>query len=103
MKQIFKAFFLLIASIAISCNKTDSVMLETNTAKLTAEDAKKEFAIILSKAVADNNDLRHFIKDEALQRFDRDNDVFFRTLRIKLYQRALLSEKFFLAILTLID
>ena len=89
MKQIFKAFFLLIASIAISCNKTDSVMLETNTAKLTAKDAKKEFAIILSKAVADNKDLRHFIKDEALQRFDRDNDVFYPYVKDKVVSEGL--------------
>lgn len=89
MKQIFKAFFLLIASIAISCNKTDAVMLETNTAKLTAEDAKKEFAIILSKAVAANKDLRHFIKDEALQRFDRDNDVFYPYIKDKVVSEGL--------------
>lgn len=89
MKQIFKAFFLLIASIAISCNKTDSVMLETNTDELTAEDAKKEFAIILSKAVADNKDLRHFIKNEAIQRFDCDNDVFYPYIKDKVVSEGL--------------
>ena len=46
-------------------------------ASLTPQEAMEEFAVILSKAVADNEPLRFFIKEQALLCFDNDYDVFY--------------------------
>lgn len=63
----------------IGCTKetglTESRSQENVT--LDAETAKSEFAKILSKAVLDNEELRSFLKKEALKQFDKDYDVFY--------------------------
>lgn len=40
-----------------------------------------EFAIVLSKAVVDNPELRKFIKEEALRKVDNDHDVFYNFIK----------------------
>ena len=41
------------------------------------QDAYKDFAVIFSKAIAEEQSLRDFIKTEALEMYDFDYDVFF--------------------------
>jgi len=43
--------------------------------------AKQKFAIILSKAVSDNAQLRSFIQNEALKKVDNDYDVFYHFVK----------------------
>ena len=79
---------LAVVSLLISCNtmideNADFTLLETKAIDLTPEDAQREFAIILSKAVCENSSLRHFIQDEALKEFDNDLDVFYPLLKDK--------------------
>ena len=47
-------------------------------------NAQKEFAIILSKALCSDPDMRSFVKQEALQRFDNDYDVFYPKVKDEL-------------------
>lgn len=51
------------------CCSSDSV-LENNV-------SLKNFASVLSKAVYENKELRLFIKEQALEQFDKDYDVFY--------------------------
>lgn len=48
------------------------------------QNAQKEFAIILSKALCSDPDMRSFVKQEALQRFDNDYDVFYPKVKDEL-------------------
>lgn len=48
-----------------------------NIQKLDAATAQQTFAVILSKAVYGSQELRNFIRTEALKQFDRDYDVFY--------------------------
>ena len=49
----------------------------TDISSKTLFNPSEEFSIILSKALHDNEDLREFIKNEALIQFDKDFDVFY--------------------------
>ena len=57
------------AEITDVCCSSDSV-LENNV-------SLKNFASVLSKAVYENKELRLFIKEQALEQFDKDYDVFY--------------------------
>lgn len=45
---------------------------------------KEQFAVILSRAVYENEDLRDFLKEEALKLYDNDQDVFYPLLKNKM-------------------
>ncbi len=64
---------------ATSCEKGG-----TNDSPKTLFNPSEEFSIILSKALHDNEDLREFIKNEALAQFDKDFDVFYPFVKDKL-------------------
>ena len=75
---------LILLAIAISmiagCTKEQFDSTEYSTqpvSKQEQENAIKDFSAILSQAVAENKDLRTFIKETALQQFDMDYDVFY--------------------------
>ena len=81
-----KHFIKLQAIIAImlfiaSCQKDNNLYIEnapgTNVETIDALEAEQQFAIILSRAVAANESLRSFLKEQALQQFDNDYDVFY--------------------------
>ena len=60
---------------AIGCSKTS---FTSKDECLEIEDKPAvEFAKILSKAVFDSKEMRSFIKEQSLQQFDRDFDVFY--------------------------
>ena len=44
---------------------------------LTSLEAEQKFAVLLSKAVSNSQDVRTFIKEEAIKRFDNEYDVFY--------------------------
>ena len=76
-----KHFIKLQAIIAImlfiaSCQKDNNLYIEnapgTNVETIDALEAEQQFAIILSRAVAANESLRSFLKEQALQQFDND-------------------------------
>lgn len=69
-------FFAVSAILALACSKK----LEQTSALPdleTQESAQIEFAKILSKAVYADEDLRVFLKEEAIKQFDNDYDVFY--------------------------
>lgn len=71
---------------ALSCKKNGSGEAEIESLRsnqLKAESAKEQFAVILSKAIEKDADLREFIKNEALLQFDKDFDVFYPLVKEK--------------------
>lgn len=64
-------------ALAASCTKTIQQDSFAQDKVLNEKQALEEFAVILSDAVADNEEMREFIKEEALKRFDKDYDVFY--------------------------
>lgn len=73
--------------ISFSCDKKAIESTETNQSlNYNSNNIEKlklynEFAILLSKAVIDNSDLRLFIKDVALRKVNNDNDVFYHFVK----------------------
>ena len=62
----------------VSCQEKENIIVsDDNYVELDSESAKQEFAVILSKAVYENEALREFLKSEALTQFDKDYDVFY--------------------------
>ena len=72
----FAALFIVALSV-ISCSKSEKEVTPSSKNKLTEQEALEDFAIILSKTVTGNEEMRVFLKEEALKEFDRDNDVFY--------------------------
>ena len=72
MKKVL--FLTAVFLVLLSCTKQDSSF--TNQAN-NKEAYLERFAIILSKAAFENEDLRHFLKEQALKQFDMDYDVFY--------------------------
>ena len=54
--------------------------------QLTTAEAQTKFAKILSKAVSNSEDVRRFLKEEAMTYFDNDNDVFYPFVKDKIVQ-----------------
>lgn len=74
----------------LSCTQDDNLFVEGNTVdvsvqpELTMAEAQTKFAIILSKAVSNSEEVRRFLKEEALAYFDNDNDVFYPFVKDKI-------------------
>lgn len=64
-----------LAMFCISCSKTTN--FECDTSINDSYSAAESFSMILSKATYENEDLRLFIKQKALEQFDKDYDVFY--------------------------
>lgn len=64
-------------ALVASCTKTIQQDSFAQDKVLGEKQALEEFAVILSDAVADNEEMREFIKEEALKQFDKDYDVFY--------------------------
>lgn len=76
MKRFF--LFLIGSLLMISCQEKETIIVsDDDYVELDSESAKQEFAVILSKAVYENEALREFLKSEALTQFDKDYDVFY--------------------------
>ncbi len=76
-----RLYYILALTIFVGCSKvkdTDVPHVEQGSySESEIIEARKSFASILSKAVAENENLRAFIKETALRKFDMDNDVFY--------------------------
>ncbi len=59
-----------------SCTKSFSHDL-VHQGELSEIEALEEFAIVLSDAIADDEEMRAFIKESALNQYDKDFDVFY--------------------------
>ena len=57
-----------------SCSKEDYVLTDSGTCELST---KEQFAELLSAATTNSEELRCFIKKEALRQYDKDYDVFY--------------------------
>lgn len=69
MKRFF--LFLIGSLLMISCQEKETIIVsDDDYVELDSESAKQEFAVILSKAVYENEALREFLKSEALTQFD---------------------------------
>lgn len=73
-----------------SCTQDDNLFVEENVenvpvqTELTTAEAQTKFAVILSKAVSNSEEVRSFLKEEALAYFDNDNDVFYPFVKDKI-------------------
>lgn len=66
--------------LAASCNTAEPEQRDRITlaeSSLSQGEAMSQFASILSQAAANNEDLRSFIRNQALEMFDNDYDVFY--------------------------
>ncbi|MNX71726.1 hypothetical protein D3C86_1030510 [compost metagenome] len=66
-------------------NQLENEVVKNKT--LNVDSAKKQFAIILSKAVNEDISLREFIKNESLKQIDNDFDVFYAFVRDKIVSK----------------
>ncbi|WP_455673324.1 hypothetical protein [Phocaeicola sp.] len=90
MKKIFMGLFCMTTLFSCS-NDMNELSSTSNEAGITIPDmvsldaytAQKNFAVILSKAVYNNANLRQFIKDEAIKQFDNDYDIFYPFVKDK--------------------
>ena len=82
MKKIFPRLFIL-CYFVISCSNVldEQNIISPSSIVSEEQNAQKEFAIILSKALRSDSDLRVFVKQEALKRFDNDYDVFYPNVK----------------------
>ena len=85
-KVVKKVLVLFVLFTLISCSAKDEISLyeQENVISENIEinqNAQRDFAIILSKAVEDNADLRMFLRDEAQKQFDNTYDVFYPYVR----------------------
>ena len=84
-----KVLFMLVCSLvftACSSEMEELNAIEERTETIASEildeaTAQKNFAVILSKAVSNNQALRQFIKEDAQKQFDNDHDVFYPYVR----------------------
>lgn len=90
MKKVFLGLFCVMALWActdevndFSSNTEGDFVARSVTKSMDAATAQEAFVRILSKAVYENSHLRQFIKNEALQRFDNDYDVFYPLIKDK--------------------
>lgn len=61
-----------------SCSKEDYELTDCSTSELST---KEQFAELLSAAITNSEELRFFIKKEALRQYDKDYDVFYPFVR----------------------
>jgi len=85
-KVVKKVLVLFVLFALISCSAKDEISLcEQENVKSENiginQNAQRDFAIILSKAVEDNTELRMFLRDEAQKQFDNTYDVFYPYVR----------------------
>ena len=73
-----KLVLVALCAMLVSCAKDVTVSnSESSVQELNAMSSENSFAKILSKAVSENENLRVFIKNQALRQFDKDFDVFY--------------------------
>lgn len=83
MKKIIIVLSAALLAGLISCQKDGEGKVEDYGLR-KVDPAYKDFAVILSKAVYNEPDLRVFLKEEALRQFDKDYDVFYPFAKDKL-------------------
>lgn len=64
---------ILLCGVFSSCEKAET----NNSYSEEINNPAEQFAVILSKAVSSNQNLRAFLKEEALSQFDKDYDIFY--------------------------
>lgn len=72
--------FSLLCSIS-SCSKEDYELTDCSTSELST---KEQFAELLSAVTSNSEELRCFLKKEALRQYDKDYDVFYPFVRDKI-------------------
>lgn len=85
MKKHTLITLVFIATLFSCCAKESIGRMDGNTALVTMDESEylNSFAQILSSALYNEEDLRSFIKKEALMEFDRDYDVFYPLVKDK--------------------
>lgn len=77
-----------------SCAQDDNLTIAEQKSEvsvqtsLTTVEAQTEFAKILSKALSGSEAVRSFLREEAMARFDNDNDVFYPFVKNKIVPGA---------------
>lgn len=84
-----KFLFVLVSTIfMLSCSQEEVTNLTENDQKglpeLTTAQAQLKFAKLLSQAASNSIEVRNFLKEEALARFDNDYDIFYPLVKDKI-------------------
>ena len=99
-RKYYCVLILIVGIIAVSCRKeTEFSMIAEQEKELMEFNSSEEFALILSKALYDNESLRDFLQKEALKQFDKDYDVFYPLVR----ERVVAGESTFRELLSRYD
>src|SRR5687768_624444 len=83
----FTLIYLIIVFLNISCKKTSQDSpYPANSSISKATDAQVfsnqvNFAKILAKAISKDSELRSFLKEEALKKFDNDHDILYHMVK----------------------
>src|SRR5690606_17979379 len=82
-KLVLFNLFLSMMLLTVSCKKEIKPTIEkTSSTELFSKSSPLEsFVRILSKAVSNETNLRHFIAKEALKEIDKDHDVFYNLVK----------------------
>ncbi len=78
---------ILFSAILFSCSddhELSPIKTVTEISKSSNIDAQKQFANLLSKAIYERKELRSFLKEEALDLFDNDYDIFYPFVKNKI-------------------
>lgn len=86
LSVLFAYLTLVIVCFACSDDFTDMQVLQQQAQQQSSLSPSKEtkmadFARVLSKAVADRQDVRQFLKDEALKQFDLNYDILYGAVK----------------------
>ena len=87
---------ILFSAILFSCSddhELSPIKTVTEISKSSNIDAQKQFANLLSKAIYERKELRSFLKEEALDLFDNDYDIFYPFVKNKKIGRASCRER----------
>lgn len=87
--HVMKKFLFVLASafFMLSCSQEEFTSIENNpqgVPELTIAQTQLKFAKLLSKAASSSIEVRRFLKEEALNRFDKDCDVFYPLVKDKI-------------------
>lgn len=86
MKKYLFFLFALFCAFICGCNKESFNVPQNSQNTICQSDLEEEFAVILSKALYQEEGLRRFVKNQALEEFDKDYDVFYPLIKDKIVE-----------------
>ncbi len=86
MKNYSLFLFAALCSFICGCSKESFNAPQNSQNTIRQSELEEEFAVILSKALYQEDGLRRFVKNQALEEFDKDYDVFYPLIKDKIVE-----------------